>query len=158
VRSYGVRGADPSRGCQSTSSSPTSASAPKRSTRWRPGLLAISPVIRLVLLTDGRDDATLPSLHRIDPTWPAADLVAAVRTRHATTGFPPWTTAAVRLSDREREVLALVSEGSPKRPDRSRLCLSPHTTKRHTSSAYRKLRVRNRAEAVTRARAVGLIR
>ena len=34
-----------------------------------------------------------------------------------------------------------------------RLYLSPHTVKEHTSALYRKLNVRNRAEAVQRARA-----
>ena len=38
----------------------------------------------------------------------------------------------------------------------SRLYLSPHTVKEHTSSLYRKLGVRNRAEAVRRAERLGL--
>ena len=38
-----------------------------------------------------------------------------------------------------------------------RLSLSPHTVKEHTSALYRKLGVRNRAEAVQRAQRLGLI-
>ena len=42
--------------------------------------------------------------------------------------------------------------------DRRRGCyLSPHTVKEHTASLYRKLGVRNRAEAVQRAQRLGLI-
>ena len=37
------------------------------------------------------------------------------------------------------------------------LFLSPHTVKEHTSSLYRKLNVRNRAEAVQKAQRLGLI-
>ena len=37
------------------------------------------------------------------------------------------------------------------------LFLSPHTVKEHTSTLYRKLKVRNRAEAVQRAQRLGLI-
>jgi DNA-binding NarL/FixJ family response regulator len=38
-----------------------------------------------------------------------------------------------------------------------RLILSPHTVKEYTSGIYRKLGVRNRAEAVKRAQRLGLI-
>ena len=37
------------------------------------------------------------------------------------------------------------------------LYLSPHTVKEHTSVLYRKLRARNRAEAVQRAQRIGLL-
>ena len=56
----------------------------------------------------------------------------------------------------EREVLALMSEGATNREIASRLFLSPHTVKEHTSAIYRKLEVRNRAEAVQRAQRLGL--
>jgi DNA-binding NarL/FixJ family response regulator len=39
----------------------------------------------------------------------------------------------------------------------ARLYLSPHTIKDHASSVYRKLGVRNRAEAVRQAERLGLI-
>ncbi|HEV3387917.1 MAG TPA: LuxR C-terminal-related transcriptional regulator [Solirubrobacteraceae bacterium] len=35
--------------------------------------------------------------------------------------------------------------------------MSPHTVKEHTSALYRKLRARNRAEAVQRAQRIGLL-
>jgi DNA-binding NarL/FixJ family response regulator len=61
------------------------------------------------------------------------------------------------LSSREREVLALVAAGSTNREIGEQLYLSPHTVKEHTSSLYRKLEARNRAEAVQRAQRLGLL-
>jgi len=62
-----------------------------------------------------------------------------------------------RLTAREREVLSEVASGATNREIGERLYLSPHTVKEHTSSIYRKLRVRNRAEAVQHAQRLGLI-
>ena len=61
------------------------------------------------------------------------------------------------LSPREREVLALMAAGSTNREIAAQLHLSPHTVKEHTSALYRKLDVRNRAEAVQRAQRLGLL-
>jgi DNA-binding NarL/FixJ family response regulator len=63
---------------------------------------------------------------------------------------------AAPLSAREREVLELVSGGATNREIAERLFLSPHTVKDHTSALYRKLGVRNRAEAARRASQLGL--
>jgi DNA-binding NarL/FixJ family response regulator len=60
------------------------------------------------------------------------------------------------LSPREREVLTLMASGSTNREIAAQLHLSPHTIKEHTSALYRKLDVRNRAEAVRRAERLGL--
>ena len=60
------------------------------------------------------------------------------------------------LTPREREVLALMAGGSTNREIAAQLHLSPHTIKEHTSALYRKLDVRNRAEAVRRAERLGL--
>ena len=65
--------------------------------------------------------------------------------------------APTGLSARERGVLALVASGATNREIAERLFLSPHTVKEHTSALYRKLKVRNRAEAVRRAQRLGLI-
>lgn len=61
------------------------------------------------------------------------------------------------LSAREGEVLELIADGSTNAEIAARLFLSPHTVKDHTSSIYRKLGVRNRAEAVQRAQRIGLL-
>jgi two-component system response regulator DesR len=62
------------------------------------------------------------------------------------------------LSEREREVIALLAAGHTNREIAERLYLSPHTVKEHTSSLYRKLGVKNRAEAARRAERLGLTR
>jgi len=89
---------------------------------------------------------------------PAAAVAAAVRTvgRGGTVFTPRSEQPATPLSEREREVLALVAAGATNREIAARLHLSPHTVKEHTSALYRKLRVRNRAEAVRRAERLGL--
>ena len=61
-----------------------------------------------------------------------------------------------RLTPRERDVLELVARGATNREIAGQLFLSPHTLKEHTSALYRKLGVRNRAEAVQRAERLGL--
>ncbi len=62
------------------------------------------------------------------------------------------------LSDRELEILGLIAEGATNREIAGDLFLSPHTVKEHTSSLYRKLGARNRADAVQRAQRLGLHR
>jgi DNA-binding NarL/FixJ family response regulator len=65
---------------------------------------------------------------------------------------------AAPLSEREREVLALIASGATNREIAARLFLSPHTVKEHASALYRKLGVKNRAEAARRAERLGLTR
>lgn len=60
------------------------------------------------------------------------------------------------LTERESEILALIASGSTNREIANALYLSPHTVKEHTSALYRKLGVRNRAEAVERSQRLGL--
>ena len=60
-------------------------------------------------------------------------------------GSPP---ASARCSTRS-------PTGATNREIGERLYLSPHTIKEHTSSIYRKLEVRNRAEAVQHAQRLG---
>ena len=61
------------------------------------------------------------------------------------------------LSERERQVLALVAQGATNREIAAQLHLSPYTVKEYASTLYRKLEVRNRLEAVQRAEKLGLI-
>ena len=95
----------------------------------------------------------------VSKDWPAADIAAAVRmVGLGQTVFKPHEApAGPPLSDREREVLDLIASGATNREIAGRLYLSPHTVKEHTSSLYRKLAARNRAEAVQKAQRIGLI-
>jgi DNA-binding NarL/FixJ family response regulator len=60
------------------------------------------------------------------------------------------------LSDREREVLDLVAAGLPNTAIASRLFLSEKTIRDNLTSIFAELAVRDRAEAVVRAREAGL--
>jgi pimeloyl-ACP methyl ester carboxylesterase/DNA-binding CsgD family transcriptional regulator len=65
--------------------------------------------------------------------------------------------AAVLLSQREREVLALVAHGLSEREIAEQLVLSPHTVHRHVANIRRKLGRSSRAAAVAEAARMGLI-
>ena len=66
--------------------------------------------------------------------------------------------AQATLTDREIETLGLVAVGLTVKQVASRLGLSPRTVETHLSKLYRKLGVRNRVQALSRAAALGLIR
>jgi DNA-binding NarL/FixJ family response regulator len=95
----------------------------------------------------------------VSKDWGAPDVVKAVRM--VALGMevfdPQRESEPPRLSAREREVLGEIASGATNREIGRHLYLSPHTVKEHTSSIYRKLEVRNRAEAVKRAQRLGLI-
>lgn len=58
------------------------------------------------------------------------------------------TAAAARLTTREWEVMELLAEGLSTDQVAARLFLSPTTVRRHVQSVVRKLRVRDRGEAI----------
>ena len=95
----------------------------------------------------------------ISKDWPAADIAGAVRMvgLGMTVFRPNEAPGGPPLTEREREVMDLIAGGSTNREIAEQLFLSPHTVKEHTSSLYRKLQVRNRAEAVQKAQRLGLI-
>ena len=94
----------------------------------------------------------------VSKDWSADDVAAAVRMvgKGMTVFAPRAEQPAAPLSDRERKVLTLMATGATNKEIAQRLFLSPHTVKEHTSALYRKLNVRNRAEAVQRAERLGL--
>ena len=95
----------------------------------------------------------------IPKDWGATDIASAVRmVGLGMTVFQPQADAAAQaLTAREQEVLDLMARGSTNREIADALHLSPHTIHEHTSSLYRKLGARNRADAVQRASRSGLI-
>jgi two-component system response regulator DesR len=94
----------------------------------------------------------------IPKDWGAADIARAVRmVGLGMTVFQPQVDdGAAALTQREREVLDLIAHGATNREIAAELHLSPHTIHEHTSSLYRKLGARNRADAVQRAARLGL--
>jgi DNA-binding NarL/FixJ family response regulator len=95
----------------------------------------------------------------VSKDWGAADVVRAVRmVALGQEVFAPAPDGEeVSLSPREREVVTHISQGSTNAEIARALYLSPHTVKEHTSAIYRKLGVRNRAEAVKAAQRLGLL-
>lgn len=69
---------------------------------------------------------------------------------------PPTRSGRVRLSDRERELLALVAQGLTTEQIAGRLFLSPKTIRNRLSALYGTLGVANRAEAVAVAYELGM--
>jgi two-component system response regulator DesR len=128
------------------------------------GLRAASPDTK-VLLVSGAGTIS-PEVARaagasgfVSKDWGAPDVVKAVRM--VGLGMDVFTPAEdpgqVELSARERQVVGLIGSGATNREIADQLYLSPHTVKEYTSSVYRKLGVRNRAEAVKRAQRMGVI-
>jgi DNA-binding NarL/FixJ family response regulator len=122
------------------------------------------PHIKVVLMfSDGRVPAALAAslgtVAALSKLLPPGAIVGAIK--HVAEGgrvFPKGQAAQhVRLSSREMEVLVHLSSGMSNPETAARLKLSRHTIKQHTSAVYRKLGVRNRAEAASRAQELGLL-
>jgi two-component system response regulator DesR len=91
--------------------------------------------------------------------WSAQDLAGAARmvALGMTVFAPDRDQPGPLLSERERQVLHLIAVGSTNREIAARLFLSPHTVKDHTSTLYRKVKAKNRADAIQRAQRLGLL-
>ena len=76
----------------------------------------------------------------------------------AESGKAPGQIADDPLSERELDVLGLLASGKTNSEVAGDLFVSVGTVKSHTGNIYRKLGARNRAEALNRARELGLIR
>jgi len=91
--------------------------------------------------------------------WGARDIAGAARmVGLGMTVFAPEADQPPNLlTEREREVLEMIAAGATNREIAEHLFLSPHTVKDHTSALYRKMKARNRAEAILRAQRLGLL-
>jgi DNA-binding NarL/FixJ family response regulator len=90
----------------------------------------------------------------LPPGTSAREIVAAVRAAVLSVDYPDVPPADRRiadLTDRERELLLLISQGATNREIADRLHLGPDSIKKSASALYRKLGVRNRAEAAQKA-------
>lgn len=65
--------------------------------------------------------------------------------------------AALGLSAREVEVLALIADGHSNKVIARRLAISPNTVKTHMARLYEKLDVASRTQAIGRARALEIL-
>lgn len=127
-------------------------------------LHVIQPGIRVLLISGAGQispgaAAACGASGFVSKDWRGSDIVRAVRmVAGGMTVFDADTASvpAAPLSERERQVLALVVTGATNREIAERLHISPHTVKEYASAVYRKLDVRNRTEAVQRAERLGL--
>jgi DNA-binding NarL/FixJ family response regulator len=94
----------------------------------------------------------IASLASRAPVAPAAAGPAAANANRALSSAD-----LARLTEREREVLALVAQGLSNDEIAARLYLSPLTTKTHVSHIMTKLRARDRAQLVVIAYESGLV-
>lgn len=69
---------------------------------------------------------------------------------------PAPASAFPQLTEREREILALIGQGYTNAAIAERLVLSPKTVRNHVSLVFGKLQVAGRSEAIIRARDAGL--
>jgi DNA-binding NarL/FixJ family response regulator len=74
---------------------------------------------------------------------------ASVQATERSTAFP-------ELTEREHDILALVSQGYTNLAIAERLYLSPKTVRNHVSNIFNKLQVTDRGQAIIRAREAGL--
>jgi DNA-binding NarL/FixJ family response regulator len=70
--------------------------------------------------------------------------------------MPSAGAAFPELTEREREILDLVARGHSNAEITASLVLSPKTVRNHISNVFSKLQVRDRAEAIVRAREAGM--
>jgi len=88
----------------------------------------------------------------------ARRLLMRFREREAPAAAPPADEDVVRLTERETEVLQMVSRGLSNNEIAALLGMSFHTVASHIKHIYRKLAVSSRSEAVFEAVSQGLIR
>jgi DNA-binding NarL/FixJ family response regulator len=83
----------------------------------------------------------------IAPTaFSAKELAGAISRKHERFG----------LSQRELQILSVLHRGDPTKSLAASLFISETTLKTHLSTIYRKLQVKNRVQAIAKARAAGL--
>ncbi|HEY2715718.1 MAG TPA: response regulator transcription factor [Solirubrobacterales bacterium] len=107
----------------------------------------------------GAPAASLGAAAFLPAGTPSETIVAAVRSallsgEAVVPGPAPAAEDPIGLSDRDREILALISTGATNREIAARLHLGPDSVKKAATALYRKLGVRNRTEAAQRAAAL----
>ncbi|OBJ44836.1 hypothetical protein A5630_15560 [Mycolicibacterium mucogenicum] len=125
-----------------------------------------APYVKVVLMSgEGRVSASVAlsygAVGSLPKHIPTEALVTALRSiAEGARLFPkasPTTTSVSPLSRRELDVLQHLVAGLSNPEMATLMNLSRHTVKQHTSVVYRKLGVRNRAQAASRAQELGLV-
>jgi NarL family two-component system response regulator LiaR len=129
-------------------------------------ILEQCPQVKIIMLTSFVEDSTVQSsleagaVGYLLKNAPINTLAEAIRSAYTGQSAlsPEATTALIRvktgplkpghdLSEREREVLALIVEGLNNEEIAERLVISPATARHHVSACLQKLGVANRAQA-----------
>ncbi len=116
----------------------------------------MAALLKQLLKTQGTQPSSVG--HAVSPEY-ASKLLAALGQGTPSTGAStPGTIGPLveLLSEREREVLRLLASGSSNREIAAELFVSLDTVKSHLKHIYGKLGVRSRAQAVARAKGLGL--
>ena len=97
-------------------------------------------------------------LSKVEPEFTARLLAVFAPLRSAGDSSPAQAERTQSpLSPRERELLGLIASGCSNKEIAAQLVISLGTVKRHTVNIFNKLDVKNRTEAVARARELGLL-
>lgn len=122
------------------------------------------PLVKVVLMTgEGRVPVglalSLGAVAAVSKQMSRQAIVAAIRdVSEGARVFPREPAIGeCQLSKRETDVLLHIATGLSNKEVAAVLNLSRHTVKQHTSAVYKKLGVRNRAEAASRAQGLGLM-
>jgi LuxR family transcriptional regulator, maltose regulon positive regulatory protein len=108
----------------------------------------------LLAMLEARQSGRLEAAGRISVSYLAMLLTAVAQ---ATTAPAADERLPEPLSERELEVLALITSGNSNREIAAKLFLSTGTVKTHINRLYRKLGARSRTQAIARAREIDLL-
>ena len=126
-------------------------------------IAASSPATRLLLMSTERISSrrarAMGASGVVPHTWHGAEILGAARTVGIgmTVFVPESDRTGGLLSSRELEILELIGAGATNREIAASVGLSTNTVKDHTSTLYKKIKARNRAEAIARAERMGLL-
>lgn len=113
----------------------------------------IGPLLKLardsVRTTTAKAQDIVAWLDRLLDSW---------RARHEPNSQPQRENERDRLSSRERGIVELIAQGQSNKEIARTLGITPETVKSHVKSIFTKLEVDKRAQAVSRAQALGLVK
>ena len=91
------------------------------------------------------------------PSAVAKSFISAAILNNQTGEIIPQEKKTLHLTKREKQILALISEGLLSKQIADRLCISEHTVNRHRQNIIERLGVSNTAQALHAAHLIGLI-